>query len=155
MEMKATKTGRVLLAVAALISALSITVAANAATPVNGENQKSARAQFESNDLTINGVYPAASWGEVVLTWNKKEYAYATMKTFAGTAYYLYAKVSGSDELGSIPASTNSAYNAESTTTGKIFSRSTKSSVTWTAYGEIKDTSTSGTQTATVTETVL
>lgn len=90
-----------------------------------------------------------------MLTWKKKEYAYATMKTFAGTAYYLYAKVSGTDKLGNIPPSTNSDYNAESTTTAKIFSRSEESSVTWTAYGEIKDTATSGTQTATVTETVL
>lgn len=95
-----------------------------------------------------------ASWGEIVLSWREKEYAYCTMKTYAGTAYYLYAKISGSDKLGPIPSSTNYGYNSSSTTTGKIFSRNTSSSVTWNASGKIKDTSTSGTQTASNNKTV-
>ncbi|MBE3595192.1 MAG: hypothetical protein IMX04_09210 [Candidatus Carbobacillus altaicus] len=150
MVLKTTKLIRGFFVAASLVLALSFTITANAATPDNVVSQVSARSDFISNEVS-----PEASWGEVVLTWNKKEFAYATTKTFAGEAYYLYAKISGTDELGDIPPSTNSAYHSESTTTGKIFSRSTKSSVSWTAYGEIKDTSTSGTQTASVTETEL
>ncbi|MGF7397352.1 hypothetical protein PQ689_11345 [Thermoanaerobacterium thermosaccharolyticum] len=101
-----------------------------------------------------SGIGILASWGKVTLTWNGRNYAYATMSTYAGTAYYLYAKVSGTDGLGSIPASTNYAYNSSSTTTGKIFSRTTDSPVTWKGYGEIQDTPTSGTQTASTSTTV-
>lgn len=89
-----------------------------------------------------------ASWGKVTLT-STKSYAYSTTSTYAGKAYRLTARVSGTDKLGSIPASSNSASNAKSTTTGKIFQRSGK--VTWKGYGTIQDTKTSGTQSATVT----
>lgn len=91
----------------------------------------------------------AASWGHIKLK-SDPEFAYATMSTFAGKAYYLSAEVTGFDELGSIPSSTNYAFNASSTTTGKIFKRS--GSVTWTGYGTIQDTKTSGTQYATISK---
>lgn len=139
-----------------LVLASLFTATVSAAASENVESQTSSDSGFFLNELSTNNeVTPTASWGQVVLTWNKKEYAYATMKTYAGKAYYLSAKVSGSDHLGSIPPSTNSGYNMSSITTGKILSRSKKSSVTWKAYGEIKDTSTSGTQTATTSKTVL
>lgn len=95
-----------------------------------------------------------ASWGEVVLTWNDRDYAYTTTKTYAGTAYYLYAQISGKDELGTIPPVSDSAFNDSSISSPKLESRSTSSSVTWTAYGKIQDTSTSNTQTATTSKTV-
>ena len=76
------------------------------------------------------------------------------MKTYAGTTYRLYAEVSGEDELGDIPGSDNENFGKSSVTTSKIFSRSTDSAVTWYAYGEIEDTETSGTQTASTSETV-
>ncbi len=105
--------------------------------------------------ITSDGEFGVkASWGEVVLTYNERNYAYATMKTYAGTAYYLYAQISGKDSLGSIPSESNSIYNDSSTTTAKILSRSTSSSVTWTAYGKIRDTSASTTQEATTSKTV-
>lgn len=90
-----------------------------------------------------------ASWGEVVLTSNKSE-AYSTTKTFSGKAYKLTAKVVGTDGKGSIPASTNSATNSSSTTTGVIKKRS--GSVKWTGSGTIQDTKSSGVQSASVSK---
>ncbi|MFJ3387852.1 hypothetical protein [Lysinibacillus sp. NPDC086135] len=139
----------------AIVSALTLSlmgnVTANAATSTTPD-EKSLSAMS-----SINSDQPStyASWGEVTITWNGKDYAYSTMSTYAGTAYYLYAKISGTDANGSIPPETNHAYNDSSTTTKKLFSRSTKNAVTWTAYGEIRDTSSSGTQTATLSKTEL
>lgn len=108
-------------------------------------------ASNNSSDITVATTVGAerASWGEVVLTSSKKS-AYAKMKTYAGTAYKLTAKVSGKDGEGSIPSSNNSASNAASTTTGTIFRRS--GSVEWTGSGTIQDTNSSGTQSATISK---
>ncbi|WP_287022373.1 hypothetical protein [Cohnella sp.] len=144
------KWARRLTVLAALSVALAGSVTANAATPE--ESQASAPSSF----ATSGGEFgPLASWGEIVLHWSGKTSAYATMKTYAGTAYYLYAKVSGTDGLGSIPSSSNYDYDTDSVTTGVIFSRTTTDSVTWDGYGEIQDTSTSGTQTATISRTIV
>lgn len=116
---------------------------------VEGEMSESAPSFAKDSECSSK-----ASWGKAVLCWKERDYAYASMKTHAGTAYYLYAKVSGEDALGSIPCEANSDYDASSVMTSKIFSRSTDSKVTWDSYGEIQDTATSGTQSASKSKTI-
>ena len=130
-----------------ILTAVS-TVPAHAAA-LAGEQSVTVSTITSSDEIGVK-----ASWGEVVLTWNERNYAYATMKTYAGTAYYLYAQISGSDALGSIPAESNYTYNGSTISSPKILSRTTSSAVTWTAYGKIQDTSSSGTQSATTSKTV-
>ena len=88
-----------------------------------------------------------ASWGQVILTSTKKT-AYATTKTYAGTAVYLYVEISSN--ISSSRGENEREY--ASSVISPSLSNPNSVSVTWTGFGEIQDTHVSGSQYATATK---
>lgn len=90
-----------------------------------------------------------ASWGYIKIVWaNECSEAYAYMSTYAGTAYYLKAKVYATYSNGAArgPSDTKYDYNVERVDTDTIYENERYRQ--FFAEGVIQDTKTSGTQEA-------
>ena len=90
-----------------------------------------------------------ASWGYVKIVWaNECSEAYAYTSTYSGNAYYLKAKVYVTYSKGAArgPSNTKSGYNTNRVDTDTIYENERYRQ--FFAEGVLRDTATSGTQTA-------
>ncbi|MDR2025718.1 MAG: hypothetical protein LBQ71_21275 [Hungatella sp.] len=96
-----------------------------------------------TESITTGGL-TRASWGKVTLSSTKKK-ASTKVSTFAGTAYFLAAQTS-------IPATgdyiNNDNFNVSSVDSGTLNNPNPKEGITWKGLGVIRDTATSGEQSA-------